>query len=90
MSSKNEIVLVIFLFSIITFSVSIMSQGIQRTDARSEQLVDSNNNNLMINMQAPDNWNSGIVSQTVAKLNWRLNGLTATFPSVKRQDCSLG
>lgn len=29
-------------------------------------------------MQAPDNWNSGIVSQTVAKLNWRLNGLTAT------------
>jgi hypothetical protein len=40
--------------------------------------IDSNNNNLMINMQAPDNWNSGIVSQTVAKLNWRLNGLTAT------------
>ena len=55
-----------------------MSQYIQKTDARNEQLVDSNNNNLMINMQAPDNWNSGIVSQTVAKLNWRLNGLTAT------------
>ena len=78
MSSKNGIVLVIFLFSIITFSVSIMSQGIQRTDARSERLVDNTNNNLMISMQAPDNWNSGIVSQTVAKLNWRLNGLTAT------------
>ncbi len=72
MSSKNGIVLVIFLFSIITFIVSIMSQGIQRTNARSEQLVDSNNNNLMINMQGPDNWNSGIVSQTVTlgKIIW--------------------
>jgi hypothetical protein len=78
MRSKNGIVLIIFVFSIITFSVSIMSQGIQRIDARNEQLVDSNNNNLMINIRAPDNWNSGIVSQTVAKLNWRLNGLTAT------------
>ena len=55
-----------------------MSQGIQRTDARSERLVDNTNTNLVISMQAPDNWNSGIVSQTVAKLNWRLNGLTAT------------
>lgn len=78
MRSKNGIVLIIFVFSIITFSVSIMSQGIQRIDARNEQLVDSNNNNLMISIRAPDNWNSGIVSQTVAKLNWRLNGLTAT------------
>jgi hypothetical protein len=78
MRSKNGIVLIIFVFSIITFSISIMSQGIQRIDARNEQLVDSNNNNLMINIRAPDNWNSGIVSQTVAKLNWRLNGLTAT------------
>jgi len=78
MSDKNGIVLVIFLFSIIAFSVSIILQGIQRTDARYEHLVDSNNNNLIMNMQAPDNWNSGIVSQTVAKVNWRLNGITAT------------
>ena len=78
MRTKNGLLVIFFLFSIITFSVPIMSQYIQKTDARNEQLVDSNNNNLMINMQAPDNWNSGIVSQTVAKLNWRLNGLTAT------------
>ena len=78
MRTKNGLLVIFFLFSIIAFSVSIMSQYIQKTDARNEQLVDSNNNNLMINMQAPDNWNSGIVSQTVAKLNWRLNGLTAT------------
>ena len=78
MRDKNGIVLVIFLFSIIAFSVSIILQGIQRTDARYEHLVDSNNNNLIMNMQAPDNWNSGIVSQTVAKVNWRLNGITAT------------
>ncbi|MGA9219299.1 MAG: hypothetical protein WBZ50_11720, partial [Nitrososphaeraceae archaeon] len=57
-STKSSGLLIIsFLFSITTFSVSIISQGIQKTDARSEQLVDSNNNNLMINMQAPDNWN---------------------------------
>jgi hypothetical protein len=78
MRTKNGLLVIFFLFSIITFSVPIMSQYIQKTDARNEQLVDSNNNNLMINMQTPDNWNSGIVSQTVAKLNWRLNGLTAT------------
>lgn len=28
-------------------------------------------------MVAPDNWNSGIVSQTISNLNWRLNGLDA-------------
>jgi len=78
MKSKNKLVLVIFFLSISTFSILIMSQGIQRTDARNEQLLDSSNNNLKISMQSPDNWNSGIVSQTVAKLNWRLNGLTAT------------
>jgi len=77
-TKSSGLLIIFFLFSITTFSVPIISQGIQKTDARNEQLVDSNNNNLMINMQAPDNWNSGIVSQTVAKLNWRLNGLTAT------------
>ena len=77
-TKSSRLLIIFFLFSITTFSVSIISQGIQKTDARNEQLVDSNNNNLMINMQAPDNWNSGIVSQTIAKLNWRLNGLTAT------------
>lgn len=29
-------------------------------------------------MESPDNWNSGIISQTVAKFHWRLNGLDAT------------
>ena len=77
-TKSSGLLIIFFLFSITTFSVSIISQCVHYTDARSEQLVDSNNNNLMINMQAPDNWNSGIVSQTVAKLNWRLNGLTAT------------
>ena len=47
-------------------------------EARTEQLSDTSNNNLMISMQAPDFWNSGIISQTVANLDWRLNGLDAT------------
>jgi len=31
----------------------------------------------MISMEAPDFWNSGIISQTVSSLDWRLNGLDA-------------
>ncbi len=77
MMSKNSIILITFLLSI-TICIPIMSRQIQRAEARNEQLFDTNNNNLKISMQAPDNWNSGIVSQTVSKLNWRLNGLTAT------------
>lgn len=50
----------------------------QHTEARTEQILDSNNKNLKLSLEAPNSWNSGIISQTIAKLNWRLNGLTAT------------
>ncbi|MGA8565888.1 MAG: hypothetical protein WB587_14165, partial [Nitrososphaeraceae archaeon] len=53
-------------------------QTIHKVQARTEEILDSGNNNLKMSMQAPNDWNSGIISQTVAKLNWRLNGLTAT------------
>jgi plastocyanin len=48
------------------------------TEARNEQVADSNNNNLMLSMQAPDDWNSGKLSTTVLSVDWKLNGLFAT------------
>ena len=64
----------------LTISIILMSsvQTIHKVQARTEEILDSGNNNLKMSMQAPNDWNSGIISQTVAKLNWRLNGLTAT------------
>src|SRR6476659_4862379 len=64
----------------LTITIILMSsvQTIRKVQARTEEILDSGNNNLKMSMQAPNDWNSGIVSQTVAKLNWRLNGLTAT------------
>jgi hypothetical protein len=48
------------------------------TLARTEQVVDTNNNNLVISLNAPDNWSSGKLSMTVVNLDWRLNGVFAT------------
>jgi len=64
----------------LTITIILMSsvQTIRKVQARTEEILDSGNNNLKMSMQAPNDWNSGIISQTVAKLNWRLNGLTAT------------
>ena len=60
--------------AIILAGISFTPDG---AEARTEQLSDTSNNNLMISMEAPDFWNSGIISQTVASLDWRLNGLDA-------------
>ena len=77
MKSKNQYTIFV---AYVTISIILMSSvlTIGTVQARTEEILDSGNNNLKISMQAPDDWNSGIVSQTVAKLNWRLNGLTAT------------
>src|SRR5262245_63528512 len=46
--------------------------------SRTEQVVDTNNNNLVISLSAPDDWSSGKLSMTVHNLDWRLNGVFAT------------
>lgn len=51
-------------------------QHLQTVTARTESFVDSGND-LEISMEAPDSWNSGTISQTIATLNWRLNALNA-------------
>ena len=48
----------------------------QTAIARTESFVDSGNN-LEISMEAPESWNSGMISETIAILNWRLNALNA-------------
>ncbi|HEX9319912.1 MAG TPA: hypothetical protein VF884_13350 [Nitrososphaeraceae archaeon] len=75
MKCKSKLVFIILL---LTMTTSILPLAIQRTEARTEQIFDSNNKDLKVSLEAPNSWNSGIISQTIAKLNWRLNGLTAT------------
>lgn len=53
-------------------------QPMQVAQARTEVVLDSNNNNLRISMEALDDWNSGKISATILSLDWRLNGVFAT------------
>src|SRR5690242_16792411 len=71
---SRQLFLILLIVSIISASWGMFSF----TDARVEQIADSNNNNLMLSMQAPDDWNSGKLSTTVLSLDWKLNGLFAT------------
>jgi hypothetical protein len=50
----------------------------QVAQARTEEVLDNNNNNLSINMEAPDDWNSGKLSATILSVDWKLNGVFAT------------
>ena len=52
-------------------------QPMQVAQARIEQFYD-NNNNLTVSIEAPDDWNSGTASATVANLDWRGSGLATT------------
>ena len=53
-------------------------QQMQVAQARTEVVLDSNNNNLRISMEALDDWNSGKVSATILSVDWKLNGVFAT------------
>jgi CHRD domain len=54
------------------------SNGFQIVTARTEEVLDTANNNLRISMQTPDDWNSGKLSATFLNLDWKLNGIFAT------------
>lgn len=54
------------------------SNGVQIVEARTEEVLDTANNNLKISMQAPDDWNSGKLSATILNVDWKLNGIFAT------------
>ncbi len=64
----------IFLLIIGTLVVTF-EYRLQLVEARNEQIIDASNNNLVLSLNAPDNWNSGIFSQSISNLNWRLYGL---------------
>lgn len=53
-------------------------QPMQVAQARTEEVLDSNNNNLRISMEAPDDWNGGKISATILSVDWKLNGVFAT------------
>ena len=52
-------------------------QPMQVAQARIEQFYD-NNNNLTVSIEAPDDWNSGTASATIANLDWRGSGLATS------------
>lgn len=73
MNTRNKL-FIITLISLILPSLLIGHQ----LEARTDQIFDTSNNNLKLSLVAPDSWNSGTISQTITKLNWRLNGLTVS------------
>ena len=77
MSQNNmSIILLLSLISaIFTISSGLLAT---QTEARTEEVLDTANNNLKISMQAPDDWNSGKLSATFLNLDWKLNGIFAT------------
>ena len=73
----NPILSLYFLFA----SLSAMLFGscmFQIAEARTETFIDSNNNNLKVNIEAPDDWNSGTASASIHGLNWRAYGLATS------------
>src|SRR5919198_937779 len=73
----NRILSLYFLFA----SLSAMLFGscmFQIAEARTETFIDSNNNNLKVSIEAPDDWNSGTASAAIHDLNWRAYGLAAS------------
>ena len=71
----SSITLTLLLIVGIVFIIEF--KELQSVEARNEQIVDTTNNNLVLSLNAPDNWNSGIISQSISDLSWRLNGLDA-------------
>jgi hypothetical protein len=65
----------LWLLCLMVIVVMLGVHGIQRADARIEEFVDTNNNNLTVSIQAPDSWNSGMASATLHALDWRGYGL---------------
>ena len=51
------------------------------TEARTERFID-NTNNLEISLQAPETWNSGSLSATILKLDWKVHSLITASDDV--------
>jgi cytochrome c biogenesis factor len=74
------IICIIVFFLTVTGSLlaTLATNGVDIVQARTEEVLDTANNNLKISMQAPDDWNSGRLSATILNVNWKLNGIFAT------------
>lgn len=77
-NKKFDIILLLVLTNIVFLSSG--AKVIQMSDARTEETLDTSNNNLSISMHAPDDWNSGKLSATIVSLDWKFNELfTSNF-----------
>ena len=65
------------LFAILS-AIQFELYGFQMAEARTETFTDSNNNNLKVSIEAPDDWNSGTASASIHNLNWHAYGLATS------------
>src|SRR5262245_34727987 len=76
MDAKNMKGHAIVKYLILLICATAGFQYLQTATARTESFVDTANN-LEISMEAPESWNSGTISETIAILNWRFTALNA-------------
>ena len=74
---KRTILALLFVVAMSAIYTMSGVQPMQVARARIEQFYD-NNNNLTVSIEAPDDWNSGTASATIANLDWRGSGLATT------------
>ncbi|MEP6576436.1 MAG: hypothetical protein ABJB85_08425 [Nitrososphaerota archaeon] len=80
MTKGSQVLYVLLLLSLISGSllITLVLHPVKLAEARTEEVVDTANNNLKMSIQVPDDWNSGKLSATILNVNWKLNGLFAT------------
>ncbi len=80
MTKGSQVLYVLLLLSLVFGSLlnTLVLHPIRSAEARTEEVVDTANNNLKMSIQVPDDWNSGKLSATILNVNWKLNGLFAT------------
>jgi hypothetical protein len=73
-----SVILSVYLLFASLSAISFVSYIFQIAEARTETFTDSNNNNLKVSIEAPDDWNSGTASAAIHDLNWHAYGLAAS------------
>ena len=71
----NLSIIIFLLIGSLSFLFVISAKYLQiPTEARTESFVDTTNN-LEVSFEAPNYWNSGTLSATIPKLDWKVHDL---------------
>ena len=74
-------IIILLIVSLSFLTIISAKYEIIPTEARTENFVD-NTNNLEISLTAPETWNSGTLSVTIPKLDWKVHSLIAASDDV--------